>query len=93
MRVRVVIISLVFAAIFVGLGIFFLRQDLSTADQIASVGSFFVALIALTIAVISMLGKQDLLPRWVTWIFFSRNIQTGPNSVMNVTESAPKRTR
>jgi hypothetical protein len=91
-RARVAMASMVLAVIFAGLGVFFINQDLGTADEIASVASFFVGLAALVLAVVSMVKARRTPPDTphVT-ISRSKNIQTGHGSVMNVTEGPQDR--
>jgi hypothetical protein len=91
-RARVAMASMVLAVVFAGLGVFFINQDLGTADQIASVASFFVGLAALVLAVVSMVMARRTPPdaSRVT-ISRSKNIQTGNGSVMNVTEGPQNR--
>jgi hypothetical protein len=52
----------VFAVLTAGLGIFFLNQDLGTADQYASVASFFVSLLALGMSIAPLLANTRLSP-------------------------------
>lgn len=77
--------------------IFFTMQDLSTADQYASVASFFVGLVGLALAALSYLANRttpnattppDALPPSAGTVVNNLNncdnVQTGTSSTMNV---------
>jgi hypothetical protein len=94
MSKRIAVASLVLAAVFTGFGILFANQNLSAADQIASVASFFVSLGALGLALFVMIKPTDRSQgNDRINIYGSSNIQTGKRSTMNIYHGDRRRRR
>jgi hypothetical protein len=98
MKIRGWLVLLGISAALVAVGIFFARQDLGTADEYASVASFFLALVGAAASVVSRLRSREQTPEPAeprsgaaegdgsTHILLmdNDNVMIGPDNVMNV---------
>ncbi|HEY3015383.1 MAG TPA: hypothetical protein VGJ41_09765 [Nocardioides sp.] len=102
MRARAWLVLLAVSAVLVAVGIFFASQDLGTADQYASVASFFLALVGVAVAIVARFrsrqgaaGSTEAQPDrpepkggTVNLAIGNTYLQQGSNNVMNVEHNA-----
>lgn len=77
-RIALLVLSVVVIAVAVA---FFVNQDLGSADQYASVASFFVGLAGLAVAVWSLVTARE--PTQTVTVGKTDIFQNGPNAVAN----------
>lgn len=85
-----VVIAVVSLALVVAGVVFFTRQDLGTADQYASVASFFVGLLGLVLTTVSLASQRKPEGHTTNTTINNAQVVQGPRSVAYVNPPTPE---